>query len=510
MESAGGRRFDLFLTAQEAYPAFEELFLSAQKEILASFRVFDPTTKLRSEAARRFGDTWADLITATLNRGVMISLVISDFDPVVRGDDHAFTTRCVRAMRDAATRSDHPSRLNVRAGMHPARAGLLPRLALLPGTLSKINAQLQGAKNRSDFEKILHDRPGLVPMVKWRGDTLVARKIPPPSLVPVTHHQKIAVFDEKLVYIGGLDLNERRYDTPEHDRPSDETWHDVQVIVDGPAAQEAAAHLRRFEAEVNGQPVGKTQHLLRTLSARRKFDLPFLAPKAVCRELAAAHADGVAQAQDLIYLETQFFRDRKLAKALAKRAKQNPKLTLIIVVPAAPEDVAFDDNPGSDAAYGEYLQAKCVDIVRDAFGARVFIGSPAQCRSEASDGRDTYFGAPLIYLHAKVAVFDDSHAIVCSANLNGRSLSWDTETGIATRTAAEAALVKSRCFTQWLGKDADPACFDASTACAAWAAQAAQNAKLPPEKRQGFILPYDVEAAKAFGFAVPGVPAEMV
>ncbi len=43
--------------------------------------------------------------------------------------------------------------------------------------------------------------------------------------------------------------------------------------------------------------------------------------------------------------------------------------------------------------------------------------------------RDRLGGAPMIYVHAKVSIFDRSAAIVSSANLNGRSLRWDTEAG---------------------------------------------------------------------------------
>jgi phospholipase D1/2 len=50
-----------------------------------------------------------------------------------------------------------------------------------------------------------------------------------PRLHPATHHQKLAVFDRRRLYIGGLDLDERRWDTPEHDRPGAETWQDLQL-----------------------------------------------------------------------------------------------------------------------------------------------------------------------------------------------------------------------------------------------------------------------------------------
>ncbi|MBA5764845.1 phospholipase, partial [Vibrio sp. 404] len=55
--------------------------------------------------------------------------------------------------------------------------------------------------------------PGLARHVEKDDDGFVrAKRWPPADLLPVTHHQKLAVFDRKTVYIGGLDLDERRYD----------------------------------------------------------------------------------------------------------------------------------------------------------------------------------------------------------------------------------------------------------------------------------------------------------
>lgn len=67
-----------------------------------------------------------------------------------------------------------------------------------------------------------------------------------PPLCPATHHQKLAVFDRKRLYVGGLDLDERFYDTPDHHLLGQETWHDVQLMVEGPVARDAAAHLDGF------------------------------------------------------------------------------------------------------------------------------------------------------------------------------------------------------------------------------------------------------------------------
>ncbi|MCV2892240.1 phospholipase D-like domain-containing protein [Lentibacter sp. XHP0401] len=511
MRSHTPRLFEVLLTASEAYPALEREFMLAEHEILASFRVFDPWTKLRSQAAKRVGQIWFDLLIDTLDRGVQITLTISDFDPVARMNFHIHSWNCVRAIYAAAELSKNPHLLKVTAAMHPASVGILPRLLLWPRMIKEINTSLEDINQKPPAARtdILNRAPYVRPLVRYHGQKLAARRFPPPRLYPVTHHQKLAVFDDSRLYIGGLDLDDRRYDTPNHDRKASETWHDTQIIVDGPVAREAADHLREFQRVVRGAKPTKTDFLLRTISARRAVDLPFMSPKPVVSEIATAHREMIGRSSSLIYLETQYLRDRTLAKQLARRAKEASGLTLIIILPAAPEEAAFGNEKSSDVAYGEHLQCQCVDIIRRAFGARVFIGSPVQQESAKSKGRASLYGSPIIYLHAKVSIFDGVDAIVSSGNLNGRSMCWDTEAGVTTTTPQEARHLQTRSFKHWLGDTADEALFQQETACSAWSKLAKRNAGLPPEKRQGFIVPYAEDPAELVGRNLPGVPEEI-
>ncbi len=179
-------------------------------------------------------------------------------------------------------------------------------------------------------------------------------------------------------------------------------------------------------------------------------------------------------------------------------------------MPAAPEDVAFNGMRRADARLGEWLQARAVRMIRKAFGERLFIGSPAQPRRSDSQGRDALWGAPIVYVHAKVSVFDDQAAIISSANLNGRSLYWDTETGVELTARENVLNVRERCFRHWLPEEADAAFFDPRRAVHAWRRLAVQNLRAEPEARRGFLLPYDPTPAERFGRDLPGVPNEIV
>lgn len=498
----------VLVTAEEAYPAMERAFLNAQTEICASYRVFDLFTKLRSDAARAIGDTWFDLIVHVLNRGVAIRMVLSDFDPILAPGLHCASWKARRAFIAAKEVAGPDAKLQVDNASHSARVGWVPRLLLWPRLIREVarEARKLNAATSDERAQRLERSPGLRQLLHEKpGGTLSAKNFPPPPLIPGTHHQKIAVFDRDTLCIGGLDLNERRYDDTDHRRRRDKTWYDVQLMCKGPVVAEAQRHLESFLDVVAGHSdPPETKTLLRTLSRCRKVALPFLGPRPLVSELAQAHHDAIPKARDLIYLETQFFRDRQIADALAKAGTRHKDLRLVMVLPGAPEDVAFDGNTGSDARFGEYLQATCVDKVQDAFGDRALFCSPVRPVRSKGRGRDTLCGSPIIYVHAKVSIFDTDLGIVSSANLNSRSLYWDTEAGVAITGDTHVQDLRQNTFRHWLGGDNGGASFDT------WTTTARQNAQVAPEARTGFVVPYDPVPARAFGRWLPGLPDALV
>jgi phospholipase D1/2 len=504
----------VLVTAEEAYPEYERAFLAAKREIWAGFRVFDLFTELRSDEAREVGEIWFDLIVHVLERGVAVNIVLSDFDPILAPELHRASWWSRRAFEAAREVAGEGAKLNVLNAVHSARVGILPRLLVWPRLVKELRRQARDLNSQPAHVRArrLECSPGLREWLKEDpGGRLSARKWPAPPLVPGTHHQKIAVFDREILCIGGLDLDERRYDDKRHQRRRDETWHDVQVMCRGPIVDEAQTHMESFLQVVAGRraapPSGR---LLRTLSRARRVAFPFLGPRPVACELKDAHVEAICNARRLIYLETQFFRDRAIADALARAAENRPELGLILIVPGAPEDVAFNGATGMDARFGEHLQAKCVRQVAAAFGSRAAICSPVRPETSPARGRDTLCGAPIIYVHAKVAAFDDDRAIVSSANLNGRSLMWDTEAGVALDDPRDIAHLRRRVMRHWLPKDAGDDLFHLDRAAPLWRALAEDNARRDPRARAGFLVPYDPRPAEAFGHALPGVPDAMV
>ena len=502
----------VLVTAEEAYPELENALLDARHSFVAGFRIFDLSTRLRGARARAVGADWFDLILDALQRGVSVRIVLSDFDPVVGEDLHAGTWRTLRLAAALAELAPDGAKLSVQAAQHPARLAWPVRLALWPKVQKMLGERAAEMRRMTGPERqqVLRDRPGLWDMFHLDGEAIRPRRFRLPDLKPVTHHQKIAVIDGEVVYCGGLDLDDRRFDTKRHEQSAEQTWHDVQVLVRDFALAEAATdHLDRFVriCAATEEPSPGPSGLLRTLSARSLWRL--FAPNTIVAELEQAILNGIGTARRHIYLESQFLRDRRIARALRQAARRVPDLTLLLVLPAAPDDVAFENNTGSDARFGEFLQARRVRGVRRAFGSRCLIASPVRPVASRSSGRDSIYGSPQIYVHAKVCIFDDRLAIISSANLNGRSMRWDTEAGIALSVPSQVRGVHRRLLSHWLeGAEikADPLDLSIDD----WRRIARENARLPAEKRQGFLVPYLETPARKFGADLPGLPEELV
>jgi len=400
---------EFLIEASNAYPRLEGLTLDARHSIWFAYRIFDPETRLHSPRSYALGlETWGDLIAHKLDQGVTFRLLLTDFDPIVGDTLHEDTWRAMTALYRRKQASDKPWDMHVCPAQHEAKAGRYIRMVLAPAIYARINAKrralnaLPPSEREESFQylrgyhRYLHlSRAG---QVVWRPKLVL------PHIYPVTHHHKLAVFDGETAVLGGLDVNDRRYDDPTHDRDSGETWHDMNMRITGATAshvaryiagiwnadrRDATRRMKRARRQCpdlfdclartlptlerparNTAPSGTVpMQVLRTLSRRRGMFGFRLRPETVDHGIEDAHIALVRGAKTLLYIETQFFRHRPLAEALAERARECPGLRLVMLLPAAPEEIAFDDRNGLDSRYGERLQADCIDSFRIAGAA---------------------------------------------------------------------------------------------------------------------------------------------
>ncbi|WP_323771462.1 phospholipase D family protein [Antarctobacter sp.] len=487
--------FEVMITADEAWPVLERAVLNAQHHITAGFRIFDMSTRLRSDEARAVGKDWFDLLADAVRRGVRVDLTVSDFDPVMRTGLHEICWRTVRqGVALSEVTSAGPDRLQVRAHLHPAQAGALPWIAFLPAVL------------RKRWDSLRQTTP-----VQRRVQAVGLERNLLPRLHTVSHHQKVAAIDDDWLYIGGLDLNERRYDTPAHARPARHTWSDVQVMVRGPEARAARRHLETLREVTSGrQPPPDCPGLKRTLSAPRRVQLPYLSPRTLVSEIEDAHLYAFRTARHLIHIETQFIRSSRIAEGLAEAAQKNSALTAVMVLPGLPEDVAFDSSDSIDARFGLGLRQRAIATLRDGFGQRLTIATPVRPVLAARDTDETLAGSPLIHVHNKVLIRDDDYAMIGSANLNGRSMHWDTELALEVTATARVTKARDRLLSHWWHAPLPPEATAPETLQPWWDTEIRRNGVSLPENRKGFLVPFDPERGADLAQPLPGVTEDIV
>ncbi len=486
------------ITAAEGYPALERLCAEAQGTLYLSFRILDPRTRLHAPQLTERGlDSWADLIAWVTRRGVRLRLLLADFDPVFASDLHRQAWANASGFADVVQGD-----AQILVAPHGQEAGRLWHLAML----ARLRRSLSGLRKE--------DPTRLTPVQR----ALLATR---PRLRPATLHQKFATADGRRAVIGGLDVDPRRFDTPAHDRPPEETWHDVSVAVqdddfvgalDGHFAEcwnaalacgaaSLADPARPLDTRVKPQARADLR-LLRT------FSVPCtgagrLAPTPRLTEHETALLRLFGEAQDYLYIETQFLRHAPLVDTLCDAAARSAALQLIVMLPLAPERVLFDGHDGWDARHAHGLQTAALTRLRAAYGTRLALVTPGQ-RRPAPEGAPQIAGAGPVYVHSKVVIADDLTAVVGSANLNGRSMRWDTEASVLVKDRGFARGLLERLARTWLGEaGGDP------RRATTWTGAASDNAALPPEARHGLVLPYPVARAERFSRRLFALPDDM-
>lgn len=537
------------IEAADMFPTLERLVLEAERTVWLAFRIFDPDTATRSEQAKALGlHDWKALLRHAVERGVAVRILLADFEPVMADYLHAGSWRSFRALREVveALPEDNRSRLQLLVVGHEGELGWGWRVLLqlpLRHSARRLVERLLGGGKADDGG--IDTRPGLWPFVRWDGGRARGWRAGRAGLLPATYHQKFAVVDGVRAVIGGMDLDERRWDDRRHRQRADRTWHDISALLRGPVVGDAARHFARLwnrelpryretvarwngsRADalmidpldpIEGEPPlpppaegAATVQLARTVSRRSRAALA-IGPQPMIRELMAAHRALIGAAQRRLYIEAQFFRSQPAADWLVAALERQPELELIVLVANVPEEVAFEGQSGNLAhRHGEYLQARALGrLLRKAGPSRVGLFTLAKQERVRSDekafeeSRGTAFGSGLIHIHSKLLIADDRHCLMSSANINGRSFDWDTELGFLwSEEGGAIGGFRQRLWAQLFGGD-PPADL------AGWRDIARHNAAAAPEQRRGFVVPYQLGRARRFARPYWFVPDDLV
>ncbi len=279
------------------------------------------------------------------------------------------------------------------------------------------------------------------------------------------HHQKSIVVDDAIAFCGGGDIGPDRWDTPKHldddprrektrrDNKDFDSRHEVMGVVDGEAAQMLGALFRdrwerctgevlkpcpsvrkpRWPGDIEPEFTDVRVGLSRTSAAWRRY------PEV--REVEALHVEAIAAAKRCIYMESQYFTSPLIATELARRLAEpkGPEVVLISTEHAP----SYFDQVTMDKTRLNFLHTL---RTADKHG-RLQAYSPV-----------TTLGRTII-VHAKLTIIDDVLLRIGSANINNRSLGFDTECDMsfeasgpgAAASRKEITHLRNTLLAHWLG-----------------------------------------------------------
>jgi phosphatidylserine/phosphatidylglycerophosphate/cardiolipin synthase-like enzyme/uncharacterized membrane protein YdjX (TVP38/TMEM64 family) len=281
-----------------------------------------------------------------------------------------------------------------------------------------------------------------------------------------SHHQKVVVIDDSLAFVGGLDLTNSRWDTQDH-TPGDarrrgpsgdpcQPFHDVQMMVDGAAAAALGLLVRerwrratgripaaRRQARIDPWPLHVAPEITDVDVAIARTEPRYLDRPQV-QEVKRLYLDSIAAARRSIYIENQYLTAPAIVDALAQRLRE----------PDGPEVVALSRLKG-----GGWLEESTMTVLR-AQMMQVLREADRHGRLRLLYPHREGLGEQCINLHAKLMVVDERVLRVGSANLNNRSMGYDTECDLAIeadtpRVAHAIARFRNQLLAEHLGTDVD-------------------------------------------------------
>ncbi len=283
----------------------------------------------------------------------------------------------------------------------------------------------------------------LLPELAWSANTPENVHVYLDNKVPFcgSHHQKVVVIDDELVFTGGMDLARQRWDEKDHPIHHPERvdengpygpYHDVQVVLDGPVTQSFSELVRyRWRQAAGYEAVPARSDRPRSWNEPvptwpkrfppqvSKIDcaisrtFPEMGDQKPVQEIRKMYLDLISAAKEFIYIENQFLTAEEIAEALNRRLKEVPQLRVLIISSYNPKGIWERASMWAGRiSFKEILEK---EIHRDR--VRLAYSKIVDEKSVACSKR----------IHAKVFIVDDKYLTVASSNLNHRSMAMDTE-----------------------------------------------------------------------------------
>jgi phosphatidylserine/phosphatidylglycerophosphate/cardiolipin synthase-like enzyme len=264
-----------------------------------------------------------------------------------------------------------------------------------------------------------------------------------------SHHQKVAIIDGQVAFMGSADLCQDRWDTSAHlahdplrvsrNRQTYKPYHEVQAVFAGEAVGvfvdlfvERWKHATGTILEPASlvAPASSEGDLFASLpltlsmpvaSVGFSRTVPADEERSHVHEIRDLHVRAIQRAQHMIYIETQYVTSQCVRDALVARMREpeRPTLDIVLVLPQKPEGLKEELTIGGPQA----------DVLCDLVAAASANGHSLGIYDVAVSDRENAPDEPeaFVYIHAKLMIVDDVFFTMGSANLANRSMTVDSE-----------------------------------------------------------------------------------
>jgi phosphatidylserine/phosphatidylglycerophosphate/cardiolipin synthase-like enzyme len=297
-------------------------------------------------------------------------------------------------------------------------------------------------------------------------------------------HQKVTIVDGTHAFVGGIDplieLNGDfdRWDVPLHHyaselrRNKDNTlphaWHDVHAIIEGTAVGDVELNFRQRWNDLmqrhhwdsallipeRPMPEPVESHGLVQVARTIPEHTYSFDPDPGIQGIAQLYQKAFANAQHFIYLENQYFWLRAYyGLDVPFMGKDSPDMERNIralgaaLRRGAAVSFVLPDHPNVGRAFTDAgLERLRQEAPQAAAEGRIQVFCLGT--SKNIDGEERY--RP-VYVHAKVAIIDDTWSTVGSGNMNNRGMRDDTEMNVATLNPTLARGLRMMLIAEHLG-----------------------------------------------------------
>jgi phospholipase D1/2 len=263
-----------------------------------------------------------------------------------------------------------------------------------------------------------------------------------------THHQKFVIMDGSLAFVGGMDLCAARWDDRYHLRENPGrvdsdgnpygSYHDIQTYHTGPIVQELLnlfserwldsgadelslpgvepplpfEGLGAIALPTDLVAVSRTQASISDFESKDIFEIRHL------------FVDAIMSAQQLIYLENQYFSSQAVYWSLISRMANSDKPRIEIVM-MLPDRLPFTEELFLGLPQMKMLRSLQQVAEKTGHGFAVFTTA---CKDNGERTRT--------FIHSKLLLVDDRFLSVGSANATNRSMGLDTELNVSWEAGA--------------------------------------------------------------------------